>query len=270
MYLTYKGYEPQLISNFRGNNTSGVAAHGGSYELWGGRGDLLFNTATLAAQVALGSNATLSFWTWYEIEELWDFGFVQISTDGGSTWTSLANDDTTYDHDPSAISGVVANLPGFTGNSGGWVEESFDLSSYAGQIVVLRFLYVTDWATNETGFYVDDIVITDTSGTLFSDNLESGSGNWVLDGWGRTTGLAMNDWGLTFINPVYTRGVFSGYAIQDDNIYVDGIYQRDRTVLNTQYSNRDQVTIILSNHLPEATSFPATYRLLVQKGDARK
>ena len=54
----------------------------------------------------------------------------------------------------------------------------------------------------------------------------------------------------------------------DGQVYVDGIYQRDLTVLNTLNLNSDRVTIIVSNHLPEDTSFPASYRLLVEKGNA--
>jgi immune inhibitor A len=268
MYLTYQGYQPELLSTFRGDTTTGVAAHSGSYQLWGGRGDLMFNSATSTAPVTLGSNATLSFWTWYEIEALWDFGFVQISTDGGATWTSLANDDTTYDHDPDAHPDVIANLPGFTGSSGGWVQETFDLSAYDGQTALFRFLYVTDWATVETGFYVDDVVVSDDDGTLFEDDLEGGSGNWALDGWQYTTGLAHNDWQLTFINPRYVRGRFASYEIVDSTIIEDGGYQWDFTTLDTLALNRDMVTIIVSNHLPEDTSFPAHYLLLVEKGDA--
>ena len=200
--------------------------------------------------------------------QLWDFGFVQISTDGGTTWTSLANPHTTSDHDPNAHSDVIANLPGFTGSSGGWVEESFDLSAYAGESAVFRFLYVTDWATVETGFYVDDVLIEDDTGTLLWDDLESGSGNWVLGGWEYTTGLAENDWELTFLNPVYRRGKFHHLEITDDNIYLAGDYQRDFTTLDTEKLKRDKVTIVVSNHLPEATSFPAFYQLLVEKGDA--
>jgi len=273
MYLTYKGYQPELISTFRGNDITGVAAHSPIYELWGGRGDLLFNTATTAAPVALGSNASLSFWTWYEIEAEWDFGFVQISTDDGATWTSLENADTTYDHDPDAHPDVAANVPGFTGHSDGWVEETFDLSGNEGETALFRFLYVTDWATVETGFYVDDVVIEDDDGMLLSDDLEGGSGNWVLGGFEYTTGLAVNDWALTFINPIYDRGKFAGYDIQDDEIFVaagsDGnLYQWDFTTLDTLNLNRDEVTIVVSNHLPEDTSFPAGYLLLVEKGDA--
>jgi immune inhibitor A len=269
MYMTYKGIQPELVSNFRGAASTGVSAHSGSYELWGGRGDLLFNTATTSAPVLLGTNASLNFWTFYEIEEAWDFGFVQISTDGGGTWTSLANADTSDVHDLDAHPDVIANLPGFTGHSGGWVEETFDLSAYAGESALFRFLYVTDWATVETGFYVDDVTIADDGGTLLADDLESGSGNWDLAGWEYTTGLALNDWELTFINPIYNFGKFSGFQIVDDNIYLDGIYQRDLTILNTQNLTSDAATIILSNHLPEDTSFPASYRILVAKGNAK-
>ena len=33
----------------------------------------------------------MRFWSWdnYDIEELWDYGFIEVSTDGGSTWTQL-------------------------------------------------------------------------------------------------------------------------------------------------------------------------------------
>jgi len=269
MYLTYKGLQPELISSFRGDGTSGITPYSGAYELYGGRAALLFNKCTMASPVTLGADAELSFWTWYEIEDLWDFGFVQISTDGGSTWTSLENSDTTSDHDPSAHPDVLANLPGFTGSSEGWVQETFDLGAYEGESVLVRFLYVTDWATELTGFFVDEIAITDSSGTLFSDGLETGSGNWVLEGWQHTTGLVVNDWQLTFINPQYTLGKFSGYQIQNDSMFTLGDYQYDLTQLDTLALAKDVVTIVVSNHQPEAQSFAAGYLLLVSKGTAR-
>jgi immune inhibitor A len=269
MYLTYKGMQPELISNFRGDLFSGISPYSGDYELYGGRAALLFNSCTLAAPVLLGDDAELSFWTWYDIEEFWDFGFVQISTDGGSSWASLANDDTTSEYDPSAIDTVIDNVPGFTGSSGGWVQETFDLSAYAGESVLVRFLYVTDWATELTGFFVDEITITEDSSTLFSDGLESGSSNWILDGWQRTTGLVENDWQLTFINPQYENGKFAGLEIQNDSIFTEGNYQYDMTQLDTSALGNDVVTIVVSNHQPEDQSFASMYLLLVSKGDAK-
>ena len=101
---------------------------------------------------------TLTFDTYYDIEDYWDFGFVQVSTDG-DTWISLENPDTTYEYDPAALPDIIANLPGFTGWSAGWVPESFDLSAYAGMSVMLRFRYMTDWATQYSGWWVDNIAI---------------------------------------------------------------------------------------------------------------
>jgi len=60
----------------------------------------------------------LSFDHFYATEDSWDFGFVQVSTDAGASWQSLACTGTTSAHDPGAISVVVANMPGYTGTAG--------------------------------------------------------------------------------------------------------------------------------------------------------
>jgi len=112
------------------------------------------------------TNATLTFDTYYDIEGGYDYGFVQVSTNGGETWTSLANADT-----HSAIAGdaplrefLEANVPGFTGTSGGgaepvWVNETFDLSTYAGQTVLLSFRYVTDPGVEGAGWWIDNVTL---------------------------------------------------------------------------------------------------------------
>ncbi len=101
-------------------------------------------------------NATLTFDTLYETEPFFDYGFVQVSTDGGKTYQSLANDITTNDVDPGAFELVVNNLPGLNGNSGGgdtpeWVSTSFDLSAYAGRTILLSFRYITDSSIDGAG-----------------------------------------------------------------------------------------------------------------------
>jgi hypothetical protein len=114
---------------------------------------------------------TLQFETRYQIEPGFDFGFVQVSTDGGATFTSLGNADTTSQVDPTAIATVRENLPGFTGNSGGgaqpaWIETTFDLADYAGQTVLLAFRYVTDSGVDLPGWWVDNVRV---GGTLLAD-----------------------------------------------------------------------------------------------------
>ncbi len=70
---------------------------------------------------------------------------VQVSTDNGQSWTSLANEHTSGEVDENGYPAIKENVPGFTGSSGGWTTESFDLSAYAGQKVHLAFRYMTDW-----------------------------------------------------------------------------------------------------------------------------
>ncbi|MFK7691696.1 choice-of-anchor J domain-containing protein [Paenibacillus sp. HJGM_3] len=125
--------------------------------LWGNQGDQADNFLIKALDLTNVAGATLSFDTKYNIEEQWDFGAVQVSTDEGKTWTSLSNGHTRSDLVENGFPKIKENLPGFTGNSNGWVTESFDLSRYSGQKVLLAFRYMTDWGYNESGWYLSNL-----------------------------------------------------------------------------------------------------------------
>ena len=94
--------------------------------------------------------------TYWDIEDYWDYGFVQVSTDDGATWTSLENAYTTSLHDPAAHPNIVDNLPGITEYVGAVLDISFDLSAYVNQDVLIGFRYMTDWATVYEGWYIFD------------------------------------------------------------------------------------------------------------------
>jgi bacillopeptidase F (M6 metalloprotease family) len=115
------------------------------------------------------TNPTLEITTKYDIENLWDFGFIQVSTDAGAHWTSQSNAYTTMDHDPSALAAIVANLPGLTGqNPGypGWLTMTFDLTAYAGQTVRVGFRYMTDSATLGQGWWIQSAKLSGAQLTL--------------------------------------------------------------------------------------------------------
>jgi hypothetical protein len=102
-------------------------------------------------------------------EELgWDFGFVQVSTDGGVTYSSLSCTDTTTTTDPDALPTARQNVPGFTGYSGDWQAEACDVSAYSGQTVQLAFRTYNDPATLgdsdaiAPGFWVDNVKLGTT------------------------------------------------------------------------------------------------------------
>ncbi len=117
---------------------------------------------TIARQVTVPAGSpTLTLDTRWSTEPGFDSGFVQISTDGGKTWKSLGNADTTDALDPGADPTLVGNLPGFNGE-GGWKNESFDLSAYAGKTVLLGFRYFSDANTNGEGWWIDNVSVGTT------------------------------------------------------------------------------------------------------------
>lgn len=168
--------------------------------LYSGQGDNLDRAIVREIDVpADPTMANLTFDTLYDMEYLWDYGFVQVSTDGGETWQSLSNASTYDTSDPGADPRVIANLPGFTGESGvpdseeltdpeaaTWTSETFDLTPYAGQTVALAFYYVTDAAVVDSGWFVDNVAV---------------GGNVISDG------NDLNDWmSFTEYNPIDVEG----------------------------------------------------------------
>ncbi len=127
--------------------------------LWGNEGDEADNILILEADLSNVETATLMFDNYIDIEEQWDFGVVQVSTDGGITWVSLSNENTRSDVVEEGYPKIKENVPGFTGLYEGWQEETFDLTAYAGQKVLVSFRYLTDWSTNNAGWFIDNIEI---------------------------------------------------------------------------------------------------------------
>lgn len=213
--------------------------------LWGGAGDLLDNWAIFETV----GGGTLTFDTSYDIEQGWDFGFVQVSTDGGSTWTSLSNGYTTSVHDPSAHPTVVANLPGLTGSQA-LVNMSYDLSAYAGQNILVGFRYVTDWATTGAGWYIDNVKV---DSTLISDGSSTAPFHDL------TYYLPINnDYTVTFIG-VKSKGKGNDYKVA--SLKLDHVTEAGLFELNKVLKSSDSAVMLVTFDAPEgATNYaPYTY-----------
>jgi hypothetical protein len=152
--------------------------HEGDPALYSGTGPNLDRAIVRSVSVPAG-NATLTFESLWNLELGWDFGVVQVSTDGGATYRSISCTDTTSEHDPGAIARIVAELPGFTGYSEGWRDEECDLGPYAGQTILISFRLLTDPLVEgqvedvPPGWWVDDVAV---GGEVVSDGSS-------LDGW---------------------------------------------------------------------------------------
>jgi hypothetical protein len=169
--------EGNLLIAFQGNTRAKLVpreAHSGQYAWWSNRGDDSDAMLTRALDLRSLSSATLQVWMWYDIEEDWDYAYVEISTDGGLTWDVLTGPSSTTSNPNGNSFG-----PAYTGQSDGWIEERFDLGAYAGHEVLLRFEYVTDDAVNRTGWLIDDVRIPELG---YDDDMESDTGEWQADG----------------------------------------------------------------------------------------
>jgi len=172
-------------------------------------------------------DTTLKFMTYYEIEEYWDFGYVEVHDLDTGEWTTLAAPGITVDVDPfnqtnpNADSGrnpqdyvAVGNWNAFTGFSSdhddvggdGWIPIEMDLTPFAGHDIELSFTSWQDGAFTYQGMYVDDIEITNGTNVVHALDLAEDPNGWdtrseVEDGdtWYIYECLETNNWQATYI-----------------------------------------------------------------------
>lgn len=228
--------------------------------LYSGGGDLADNLAILPVDLTGQSGSTLSFKTLYDIEEYWDFAFVQVSTDGGRSWTTLANDSTITETDPSAHPDIIAKLPGLTGLSDGWVDMSFDLSAYDGQQILVGFRYMTDWASQGNGalaapgWYIDDIQV----GAYTSD----GSSMEGFQGLDEILGR-FADYMITFVGKKKSGNGNWQVMHLDMQNFSEGTQKELKKFISN--SAIDELIVIVTYAAPQGTQSPAPFDLKVER-----
>jgi hypothetical protein len=85
-------------------------------------------------------DVALSFWHLYDLETGWDYGYVEYSLDGGSTWLSPAK---------------------YTGLQSTWTQESLALPEADNQpSVTFRFRLESDSGVTADGWYIDDVELS--------------------------------------------------------------------------------------------------------------
>ncbi len=218
-YIELTDLPGDLSVEFSGSTVVGLAdnaPHSGRYMWWSNRGDESDMTMTRAFDLTGLERATLQVWLWYDIEEDWDYAYIEVSTDGGHTWDILQGKYTTGANPTGNNFGQ-----GYTGQSGSrtvragrgqegmldtgpwlpisdrltreqmpqkpqWILEEIDLTPYAGRQIMLRFEYITDDAVNHPGLFVDDLAIPELG--YFYD-AEADDGGWEGQGFIRTNNV---------------------------------------------------------------------------------
>jgi bacillopeptidase F (M6 metalloprotease family) len=149
----------------------------GQYYYWSNCGDQ--SDSTLQREFDLtgvGGKISLNYWTWYDIEQDYDFVYVSAYSNGVD-WVQLKPALCSSDNKTGNNYGC-----GYTGSSDGWQADSVNLDQFVGQKVTVRFDYVTEAAVNGRGFLLDDVSLS-TGG--YKTDFEQADSSWQANGFVR-------------------------------------------------------------------------------------
>ncbi len=244
-----------LHLSFSGDPTVPIVANTpiqGNMEWWSNRGDEMDSTLTRTLDLRHVRHATLQYDIWYAVEQDFDYGYVEVSTDGGRTWYTLHGQHTT-DTDPNGANfgngytGLSTKQPG---NHGGWLHESVDLSPYAGRVVQVRFEQITDDAFNLSGLTLDNIRVPEIG---FAD--APGDAGWKTHGWVRVSNILPTQWLVQMV--LYTT---TGVKVRQMTLSPTG----DGTAtISGLGKDVKRVVLAISPTAPQ-TTIPSRYTLNVQ------
>ena len=120
-----------------GFTISSARRHDGLYSFYSTIGSPAAETVvamTTRLPVPVMENDSFTFWYYCDIENLWDYGYAEVSVDG-MEWEILEQ---------------------FTGNKG-WDRLAYSLENYVGGSIFIRFRYTVDQNVWGEGLYVDAI-----------------------------------------------------------------------------------------------------------------
>ncbi|MPZ52970.1 MAG: PKD domain-containing protein [Acidimicrobiia bacterium] len=157
------------------------------------------------SDVEPGTPVTLEINSYWDIEWDFDYGFVLATSDTGANYTSLASEEGyTFpaSDNPNDVSCQDKFGNGLSGTSGAWedgdgipdrnegaqtpgtefIPMTFDLTEFAGESTGVRFAYFTDVGLARPGWFIDDITVTAGDEVIYSNDLEGGEGDGVVNG----------------------------------------------------------------------------------------
>ncbi len=180
MLFTTGGAEEHL-----GWELSSARQHGGARSYFSTYEDgLCVAIQTPPIELTAGELSVLDFWTLFDIETQWDGGVVELSVDGGASWSllPLTPDYPSTFNSGSDACGYPSDHPSFSGLDLTWSQYSADLGAFDDQEVLVRWVFSTDGSVTDEGWYVDDIGVThaqvpgacSTTRLIFADGFETG------------------------------------------------------------------------------------------------
>lgn len=228
--------------NFSANTTTDLIRqtipHSGGAVWWSNNATASATALTRTFDLSSVESATLKYWLVGQTGNFSGHLHVLASRDG-VVWELLRGNKMDFLNRFSSAPG-----PHYTNTDGIWIADFVDLSPYAGGLVQVRFEYVTNNALAGPGFFLDDFAIPELA---WSDDVESGTSGWDVQGFIRTNGQVRQDWAIAVLDPTANNPVVI-IPVQD------GVAQATITV------PADGVTIMVGSLAP-FTHLASTYHL---------
>lgn len=241
--LTCRG---EVTLQFKGAQEVGVlpaSAHSGKMAFWSNKGDESNMTLTRTFDLTeVQNSATLTYWTWYDLEENYDYVHLSVSEDG-ERWQILKTPSGTDKN----ISGNSYGW-GYNGTTVNWIKESVDLSAFLGKKVQVRFDYITDAAVNGEGFLLDDISVPEIN---YHSDFEDGEDGWDARGFVRIENRLPQTYRISLIR-------------LGDKPEVEYLALSEDQSLSLDINLKEDVVIVISA-TARFTRIPARYEFGVQK-----
>jgi hypothetical protein len=190
--------------------------HTGGWYVYSQQADANYKRLTRTVDLTGATSGELRFWSSYDTEVDWDYLFVEAHTVGQDDWTTLPDANghtqegtgescpegwdelhpfiTHYQGANCESTGTTGDWHAATGTSNGWSEWSVDLSAYAGQQVEVSISYVTDWATQGVGVFLDDVSVLVDGTAVAETSFETDLGGWTVSGSPEGSASNVNDW----------------------------------------------------------------------------
>jgi len=236
-YYPFGASTPTVDAYLEGDILAGPGPYGGSGWSWYSKVDAwawrsFYQTFDLTDY----TNVNLDFYTYFEIEDDWDYGYVEVYDKTNDAWVTLEdpsfmmdvyntetqlydsvpmrdfvaipqdNPNTPEEQEPTTYE-ITGDFHAFTGFSNGWVPVHMDLSDFAGCEIELHFRTWQDAAFTYQMMYVDNILITADNNVLCNDIIpDNETTPWDTtpdyeggDSWSIFEGYEENNWQATYI-----------------------------------------------------------------------
>lgn len=226
-YYRFGGSGP-LNAALDGDELAGPGPYSGNYAWFSDVNAWAWRAIHQTFHIPLGG-AALKFMTFFEIEEYWDFAYVEVHDLTTGNWTTLA-DINNYTITVDPFEQDNPNVPDgrepkdyqakgewnafteysiyYDTDSDGWIPIEMDLTPFAGHDIEIFITTWQDGAFTYQMMYVDDIEIT--NGVLPLDDVETGTGGWSArpdyDGgssWVISECFEQNNWQATLIETLW-------------------------------------------------------------------